>query len=214
MNGRILVRFLEFLFNPRLSTRLRIGSRYAFGREKGAFLKIRISTLLFSAASVVPAWILGIFSNSLMRDAMAIEKCRHLSFDLKDALELLAEKAISQASKITEDDLLKLKRIFEQLIVEHAGLVFKNDELDQLLRESCGLLRSRKIHDQNPAHSPNFVIVDIARIWGIEPSRPIESSKLIRIQEFLHKPLACRAWCRIKTMWPLAKPSEGPSQPL
>ena len=153
---------------------------------------------------IVVGWMLGLFSVRLANDASAVVRCRRTLFELKELLESLARFAGTGRAQSEEQILEKLeqiKRIAQQLSVDHSEMLFPCILLIEKLQATFPLFPKYRLLDQNAAHKPHAIASSLCTItWGIDCAPPYEARIIPEIQRFLNLSQLQRflAWARSK----------------
>lgn len=150
-------------------------------------------------ASLLSAWLLGMFTQAMMNDSAAKDLCRMDLLELENTLEKLALQQ-NNPSRRTENDASKIeeiKQISRRLNVNQAELFIQIPALKNLIDQSCEYILSCK---KNPKDSPNyipFVGVNLHELWGNGIGRNYEATKIKEIRSLLDTRFIKRIWKRL-----------------
>ena len=147
----------------------------------------------------VGTFLLGLLSNALGNDNVAIAQCREDLLDLEKEIEAL-EGYRNHPVSVMAEKIKNIKMTFKKLNAHHAGLLIKNSELQELIEKSLVRIKGWEIDpSKNDFNLTSFVGADLRLFWSssVEP-RP----DLLKIQEFqeqfFHFGLRGRFWYLIK----------------
>lgn len=155
---------------------------------------------IFESASLISAWLLGMFTQSIVNDNAAIILCRIDLLELEKSLERFG-RLLRDSSRSVNSDSQSIKEIDDILKVfniHHAGLVIKNSELRDLIIHSLNIIQKGKRDATEPQNKSHVIGIDLINLWGDRNNRFYEPTKITNLQKFFHAGLIKRFYLNRK----------------
>ncbi len=156
---------------------------------------------LLGVASIISAWLLGIFTQNMTNDSEARVLCRRHLLNLKNNLEELSLQQTFPQRRENEDPnkIEQIKNIIGQIEVEYANFFIGIPSLKELIDESEKNFVNFKKNPNEAYNLPHNVGRRLLDIWGTDVNRDYEASKIKDIRSLLDAILPIRIWNRIKS---------------
>jgi hypothetical protein len=142
-----------------------------------------------NAGSLVGAYVLGIFTQSVTNDSKAVVLCRMDLLEFSIALEYLASQqtVVDRGRGDDSEQIRKIKKILRLLDVNSAGLFIEIPKLKNLIDQSLTFISSEV--------APFAIGVNLRGLWGDGMGRSYEASKIKKMRCFLDLGLMKRLFC-------------------